>query len=248
MASAKPIKEVIGRTPVYLFGDGEKAIICLHGFGGSKDAVLPFKDSLGFPDTIMVFPDAWGHGERAERDPLELVRENPVNFARMVKETGDDVRDIVSYLLTEKGVEKIGVIGFSMGGMIVFRAIAVEKRLSVAVAAGAGSVLEVFRKSPEIRKIFGIGCVDVLENDRVVREADVVFFAEKCPPTPLLLIGGRKDIIVPPESVFKAYEALEKAYKERGLADKLVLKMYDAGHEIKPGMMNDIRSWVRRWQ
>jgi len=247
MASTRPVKEVIGRTPVYLLGNGEKALIYLHGFGGSKDAVLPFKDSLRFPDTVMVFPDAWGHGERAKRNPLELVQENPVNFARMVKETGDDVKDIASYLLSEKGVEKIGIIGFSMGGMIVFRAIAVEKRLSVAVAAGSGSILEVFRRSSEIRRIFGIGDVDALVNDEVIHEADVVFFAEKCPPIPLLMIGGKNDTIVPPESVFKAYEALEKAYRGLGVADRLVLEMYDAGHEIKPEMISSIKSWVERW-
>jgi cephalosporin-C deacetylase-like acetyl esterase len=53
---------------------------------------------------------------------------------RLIKETADDIPSLIDHFISKKQVDaaRIGMIGVSMGGFAAFRALVIEKRITVA--------------------------------------------------------------------------------------------------------------------
>ena len=151
----------IAGVPAYLVGGGKKAVICFHSFRGSKKAILKIASKIADQGFLVLAPDAVLHGERGQGDVGVMVRKDPLLFARIVKETGDEVSAFIDYLIGRLGSISVGIIGFSMGGFITYRAVAVEKRISVAVAVVAGSISEMLKTSQRARNKGGLTLKDL---------------------------------------------------------------------------------------
>jgi len=90
-----------------VYGEGPEVILCFHGFGRKPEDFEVFLPLMK-PGQRLVSIWLFGHGgsyfpnERIERDPL----------------THSEWRDLVEALLLDLGVEKVHVIGYSMGGRV----------------------------------------------------------------------------------------------------------------------------------
>jgi dienelactone hydrolase len=130
-------------------------VLLLHGWSGSKENwyeegnILSGgemrKALLGAGFAVMAL-DASTHGERnseidyqhvnAFNDPSAPPRQNYFTFAEISVQTVKDYRRALDYL-THRGdidMTRIGLVGYSMGGMDSFFLLSVEPRIRVAVA------------------------------------------------------------------------------------------------------------------
>jgi dienelactone hydrolase len=130
-------------------------VLLLHGWSGSKEAW--FEDGnihsggemrkalLGAGFAVMAL-DAATHGERnseidyqhvnAFNDPHAPPRQNYFTFAEISVQTVKDYRRALDYLAVRDDIDmaRIGLVGYSMGGMDSFFLLPVEPRIRMAVA------------------------------------------------------------------------------------------------------------------
>lgn len=132
-------------------------VALMHGWSGSKDTWWETRgynrgDIRGklLEKGFAVFAlDALGHGDRiAENDyhpvnlhhePGETPRKNYFTLREVVVQTIVDYRRGLDYLATRGDIdmERVGLIGYSMGGFSTFALTAVEPRIEAAVACVA---------------------------------------------------------------------------------------------------------------
>ncbi|MBI5084331.1 MAG: alpha/beta fold hydrolase [Acidobacteria bacterium] len=130
-------------------------VLLLHGWSGSKDVWwddagihnggLMRKALLGAGYAILAL-DAATHGERASEidylgvipfiDPRAPVRNNYFSFAEITVQTVKDYQRALDYLAQRGDIDmnRIGLVGYSMGGMDSFYLLSVEPRIKAAVA------------------------------------------------------------------------------------------------------------------
>ena len=130
-------------------------VLLLHGWSGSKEdwyedenfinGGLVRKGLLEEGCAVLAL-DASTHGERSNEidyqhvnafdDPTAPARRNYLTFAEISVQTVKDYRRALDYL-TERGgldLSRIGIVGYSMGGMDALFLLAAEPRITMAVA------------------------------------------------------------------------------------------------------------------
>lgn len=96
---------VVGAEPIDLSGDGDAAVLLLHGFGDTPQTLRPVADhlhSLGYGVLAPLLP---GHG----RSLAEFVRSSASDWIRESRTALE--------LLNERHA-RVGIVGLSMGGAI----------------------------------------------------------------------------------------------------------------------------------
>ncbi len=123
-------------------------IILLHGVTSSKESWWEENSSMGqlaeqllASGYAVLTIDAEYHGERAENSPFEspidlLDKEWFVHFRDMMIESVIDHRRGLDYLASRGDIDmsKIGLVGYSMGGVMTFILSAVDERINVALS------------------------------------------------------------------------------------------------------------------
>jgi dienelactone hydrolase len=276
------------RVPVLLVrpqkgGKKLPAVIVLHGTGGNKEGQRGWLTDLAHRGIIGVAIDTRHHGERAggaggaATYNAAIVRawrakpgerqEHPFYY-----DTCWDLWKTVDYLGTREDVDpgRIGMIGFSMGGIETWLAATVDERVKVIVPAIA---VQSFRWS--------------LENDRWQARANTIGAAHKaaaedlgekavsqrvcralwnkvvpgildefdCPSMlrlaagrPLLILNGELDPNCPLEGARLAIEAATRAYEKAGAADRLKV-MIEPGvkHQVTARQRQAALEWFQKW-
>ena len=120
-------------------------VIALHGTGGKKADELPLLRELAGKGFIGVAIDGRYHGERSKEGKGSADYQNAIVRAFSEKsephehpfyfDTVWDVMRLIDYLETRDDVDKerIGLIGFSKGGIETYLTAAVDPRVAVAV-------------------------------------------------------------------------------------------------------------------
>ena len=187
------------RVPGYLAipknGTGPyPCVILLHGIGGSKDnwwgdTGISLTTELIQSGYSVLTLDAQYHGERMANNDYE----KPTTFALRKKwhsrlrdmqgQTIKDHRRAIDYLstCTEIDSSRIGMVGYSFGGMMTFNLAAIDSRIKVAVAAVAPlikkqySVMNTINFAPYITKQPFLMLMADNDNNYTVEEAQAVF-------------------------------------------------------------------------
>ncbi len=259
------------------------AVIVLHGTGGSKEGMRPWLLHLAKRGIMGVAIDARYHGERAggakgaEAYNAAIVRawkakpeekqEHPFYY-----DTCWDVWRTIDYLETRDDVdpERVGMIGFSMGGIETWLAAAVDKRVKVAVPAIA---VQSFRwgldndqwqgRANTIRAAHEAAAKDLGEpkvNQKVCRAlwnkvVPGIVGPFDCPSMirlfagrPLLVLSGEKDKNCPLEGAKLAFAAAERAYKDAKAEDRLkIVVAKGAGHTVTAEQRKAALEWLEKW-
>lgn len=259
------------------------AVIVLHGTGGSKEGQRAWLYHLAQRGIVGVAIDARYHGERsggakgAEAYQAAIVRawkarlgekqEHPFYF-----DTCWDLWRTVDYLETRDDIdpERLGMIGFSMGGIQTWLAAAVDERIKVAVPAIA---VQSFRWSLEndrwqarantIRAAHEAAARDLGEdkvNVKVCRElwnkvVPGILDQFDCPSMirlfagrPLLILSGERDANCPLEGARLAIASAEDAYRQARAADRLkVMVAPGVGHMVTGEQRQAALEWFEKW-
>jgi predicted esterase len=179
---------------------------------------------------------------------------------------------LIDYLVTRDDVDpkRIGMIGFSKGGIETYLAAAADPRIAVAVPCIG---VESFRWANENNSWQSrIGTVQ-LAFDTAAKEAGVAnpdgqfvhaFYAKVAPgldrefdgpamvpliaPRPLLSINGEIDPRTPMPGLQLCADAARAAYRAAGAEEKFVLHIQpNTGHKVLPESLVLAKEWFARW-
>ncbi|GBF51704.1 alpha/beta hydrolase family protein [Leptospira ryugenii] len=164
----------------------DRAIIFVHGHGGSKNEGLRFAKAL----------------HEAGYSLLALsLRRNSGSFASMGYYEPDDVKRAVTYLLEEKKVKEVALFGFSMGAASSILAMEKDPRVKAGLfSSGYASAMDVMVESA--KRDFGvpyyplIPMVRMLLNMRGNMQIETVLPEEKIAnisPRPIAIFHCDKD-------------------------------------------------------
>lgn len=276
------------RVPVLIYRPAKitkklPAVIVLHGTGGTKEGQRPYLLHLAKRGIIGVAIDARYHGERAG-DAKGATAYNEA-IVRAWKARPDEPQEhpfyydtcwdlwrTVDYLETRDDVDpqRLGMIGFSMGGIETWLAAAVDGRIKVAVPAIA---VQSFRWSLDndkwqarantIKAAHEAAAKDLGEdkvNAKVCRELwnkviPGMLDQFDCPSMirlfagrPLLILSGEEDANCPLPGAKLAFAAAEEAYKAKGAEDKLqIMVAKGVGHSVTTEQRQAALAWFEKW-
>jgi dienelactone hydrolase len=256
------------------------AVLVLHGTGGTKEGQKDLLRDLANRGLIAVAIDGRYHGERAGGAKGTTAYNDAITRAWRAKpgepqehpfyyDTCWDIWRTADYLCGRPDVdpERLGIIGFSKGGIETWLAAAVDERFKVAVPAIA---VQSFRWSLEngqwqgraktIQAAHAAAAHDLGEaevNSRVCRELwgkvipDILgrfdgpsmlrlFVGRR-----LLILNGEKDPNCPIEGARLAIAAAEDAFRQAGAADRLkVLIAPGVGHQVTKEQRAAAVAWL----
>lgn len=286
-ASEKKADGTIERVPLLLVkpkNDKGKlpCVIVLHGTGGNKESQRGFCVELAKRGIIGVAIDARYHGERSGGKKGSEAYVAAIERAWQTKagepqehpfyyDTAWDLWRTVDYLATRDDVDasRIGMIGFSMGGIQTWLAAAVDERVKVAVPAIA---VQSFRWSLEhdewqgraktIKAAHDAAAKDLGEkevNQRVCRElwnkvipgmldqfdcpSMLRLFADRS----LLIVNGEKDPNCPLGGAKIAFASAEQAFAEKKRSEHLKIMVAEGvGHSVTAEQRAAALAWFEK--
>ena len=287
IASEKKADGSIERVPMLILHPEKSdkklpAVIVLHGTGGNMQGQLGFMKELAARNIIGVAIDARYHGERAGGAKGAAAYNEAIVRAWQAKpgqpmehpfyyDTVWDLWRLLDYLETRPDVDakKIGMIGFSMGGIQTWMAGAVDERVHVAVPAIG---VQSFRWSLDndqwqgrantIKQAHTQAAKDLGEpavNQRVCRELwnkiiPGILDQHDCPSMlrlfagrPMLIVSGTMDKNCPYGGAKLAIAAAERAYKDAGASDRLRVMVEEVGHTVTPTQRAAALDWFEKW-
>ncbi len=258
-----------GRRPV---------VVVLSGTGGTKEGQLPVLKTLARLGFVAISIDGRYHGERqtgtgATQYVAAMLETYRTGKGRpFLYDTVWDLMRLVDYLETRPDVDakRIGMTGFSKGGMETYLTAAVDPRIAVAVPMiGVQSfnwALEhdmwmsrvgTFQAAvDEAAKEAGVSPIDAAFirsfYDRVVpgiyTQFDGPAMVPLIAPRPLLVINGDSDARTPLSGLMDCITPTEQAYKRAHAADKFKLYLQkDTGHTVKPEALQAAVDWFVKW-
>jgi dienelactone hydrolase len=268
--------------PVAAGRNKHPVVISLHGTGGNKESQRAFLTEMVKAGFIGVAIDGRYHGARAKGGSAAKSKEYVDAILRAYRTPGKeypfffdtvwDVMRLIDYVEKRDDVDpkRIGLIGFSKGGIETYLAAAADPRIAVAVPCIG---VESFRWANENNSWQSrIGTVQAAF-DGAAKEAGVAkpdgefvhqFYARVAPgldrefdgpamlpliaPRPLLSINGEIDPRTPMPGLKLCEEAARTAYRAAGANEKFVLHIQaNTGHKVLPESLVLAREWFVKW-
>jgi dienelactone hydrolase len=285
-ASQKKADDTMERVPMLIFKPAQAkerlpAVLVLHGTGGNMAGQIPIMKELAKQGIIGVAIDARYHGERSggakgaaaynqaiirawKTKPGEPM-EHPFYF-----DTVWDIWRTLDVLSQRDDIDatRLGMIGFSMGGIETWLAAAVDERVKVVVPAIG---VQSFRYSLEnekwqgrantIKEAHAVAAKDLGEaavNQKVCRELwnkviPGMLDQFDCPSMlrlfagrSLLILNGTEDPNCPIEGAKIAIASAERAFKDAKAADKLRVIIEPVGHTVTNSQRAAALEWFKR--
>lgn len=260
------------------------AVVVLHGTGGNKEGESGLLKELSARGFVAIAIDGRYHGARipggahgtkeyneaifrAWQEPDDKKREHPFYF-----DTVYDVWRTIDYLLSRKDVDgkRIGLVGFSKGGIETWLAAATDERIKVAVPAigvqslrwsleneqwqGRANTIhdahaEVARAlgEPEINaKVCRALWTRVVPG--ILDEFDCPQMLTAIAPRPLLILNGEKDPNNPLGGAKLAFAAAQEAYHKSNADNHLEIDVApNIGHAVTVEQHQKMLAWLVRW-
>ena len=202
--------------------DAAPAVLLLHGFSSSKERMTQSVGrALQQRGVASLALDLPFHGERdGGRD--EIPYRNPLALVAAWTTAVRESREAIAWLAAQPEVdgERIGVIGYSLGGFLALMTAAEEPAVRAVTLAAAGDLPDSTPYAALVRR-----AVDPLRAVRKLRGR------------PLLLVNGRRDTTTRPAQAERLF-----AYAE----EPKELRWYDGGHWPPPAVIEDAAEWTTR--
>jgi dienelactone hydrolase len=284
IATEKKRSGKVERLPVLLVrpqrpGWKHPVVVVLHGTGGAKESQRGWLMDLAKNGIMGVAIDARYHGARAEgeKGATRYVRAITEAWKAPVEEmehpfyydTVWDLWRLADYLVTREDVDpkRLGMIGFSMGGIQTWLAASVDDRWRVVVPAIG---VQSFKWSLENDKWQGRAKTIAATHETAAKDLGEPEVNQKvcrtlwskvipgileqfdCPSLirmfagrALLTLNGDQDPNCPIEGARIAFASAEAAYKAAGCPEKLKIMVAEGvGHKVTPEQNAAALEWL----
>ena len=162
------------------------AVICLHFLGGGEELVRLQCIALvqrGIPSLSFKLPY---YGERGLPGGRSALIAQPKLFATAVQQAMADVRRTVDVLASRPEIDRIGVMGTSLGAIIAASAAGQEPRIArAALLLGGGDLLSIVHQARETQELsnamFRLAPGDRALVEQTIRQADPLQHARRTP-------------------------------------------------------------------
>lgn len=236
---------------VYKVGSGAKqpVIFILHGYTRRKENYLEMAYGYAREGYYVILFDALHHGElkTKEFDQLSQVEQDSLIVEIMV-ETAKFINVLIddNDANPQVDINRVALIGFSMGGNIIFQYLAqlLSERIKVAVPCKAtpawGKALARFTQSTP-------GAERYIDAKRIaeVTAMQPSNFPECIKDLPVLMVIGDEDPLVPIDDVMAYYRRLQQNYSDQG---RICLEIQKGvGHVVAPESFRKIESWIKKY-
>ena len=210
---------------------------------------IPYR--LAKSGMLVIAIDAWWTGERYKREYATLAQSDPMAAVlRGYVETALDVSQVIDSLSHRDDIDlnRIGVAGFSGGGIISLMAACKDDRIKAVVAWKAGPD---FVKLTHLRGQGALINKSLNENAEFrtsLQQNDPINLYQSIPPKALALIGNFEDPLMPRQVVEALYEKLQHLYAM--YPEKLMIKMYETPrptHDLQPAAFELGCEWLERF-
>jgi uncharacterized protein len=200
-------------------GAAAPVALLLHGFSSSKErmaqAVGRALLARGIGSLALDLPF---HGEREGAD-REIPR-NPLALVAAWKTAVAEARAAVAWLAAQPDTsdDRIGVVGYSLGGFLALMTAADEPRLRVVALAAAGDLPD---RTPYAALVRGL--------------VDPLRAARRLEGRPLLLVNGKRDTTTRPEQARRLHAAA---------GEPKTMLWYEGGHWPSASAIDETAEWV----
>jgi len=224
-------------------------VIMLHGFRATKEHVLPYAYHVVRAGYHAVLFDSPDHGERETSEFKNLSNaEKKAHLYDIVFQTSKDINTIVTAFADHPSVDitRIGLAGFSMGGMIVCDYVSRQRVPGIQAAVSVIGTPEFGKKirrditlEPEYASHLAETDISAIESQqpsgRLTKLADF----------PLLVLNGALDEIISIEDVKAFYRQAKQEYRHKNLIK--FVEYPETGHIITPEMLTETISWFGKY-
>lgn len=180
-------------------------ILILHGYGGSKNEGNEGFTAAAAAGYACLALDAEYHGER-KVEGKQLYSKLAYSTRDAMIQTVMDYRRAIDLLETrpEADTKRIGFIGGSMGGILGAVLAGVEPRVRSAVLIVGGADWSYLARASVVSQALGLtkgdNPLDPKKFGAVIAPVDPVNWAQNISPRPTLMLNGKFDVLVNPES------------------------------------------------
>lgn len=230
------------------------AVICLHGTSGTwerlmeepfvqRGAALPgWARELARRGFVTLAITQYSTPPRKEPWDWEWSKLLPAYGRTGMGRLVSDVVLCEEYLISRPEVdpERIGVSGFSLGGIVSFYSFAVDERLAAAAVfcGGVGSVRTVIREGSTRYHSAYYYIPGLLEE-----HLDHPELIRTLAPRPILVCGGTEDIGMPLSGLREFQDAAEREYGKRGVEDNIKMHMDEGPHAMTLRAFDAMAAW-----
>ncbi len=261
---------------------GRRAVVInLHGTGGNKEGQRTLLVELARAGFIGVAIDGRYHGARAKGGKAAKSTEYVAAIGRAFDAPGQeypffydtawDVMRLIDYLATRADVDarRIGLWGFSKGGIETYLTAAADPRVAAAVSCiGVQSFRWAMENNSWQSRIGTVQTAfDAAAKSSGVAQPDAAFvrrFYDRVAPgitgefdgpamlpliapRPFLAINGEIDARTPIPGLQECADAARAAYRAAGAEDKFTLIVQPkTGHKVNPESMTLAHKWLVR--
>lgn len=242
----------IHHIPVLTYTDGchlpKPLVIMAHGFTSKKEDLIPFLEDLAREGYFAVGLDNRLHGEREDGGFASVLSEgsrlNCYKLFYAIKENAEDIRLIIDYFTGEAQVDinRVGMVGISMGGFTTYKALTIDKRIKVAAPLisspvwGDAPVGADIDDRPEV-----INALEELSNKYGPSNTPDNFY-----PTAILMQAGGIDGHFDLGKLKYFHNLLKSSYQEE--ADRVKLLVHEGvAHTVTPAMWENAMEWLKKY-
>lgn len=224
-------------------------VFVMHGLGSSKERNLEYGYKLVQQGFFTISFDAHMHGEQETEEFKNMdYIEKFLKVFDVVTETSKYIDIIIESYKDDSRIDtdRIGLVGVSMGGFIIYNYLANNMRDNIKAAVPiisspywSNTSKEFADKNPEASKYFNE------EDLEYIKSIEPIESLKTMKDFPLLMLNGEKDELISIEGTRKSFDILKESYSNKDRIE--LIKYQDIGHERGPGMIIDACKWLRRF-
>jgi dipeptidyl aminopeptidase/acylaminoacyl peptidase len=224
------------------------AVILHHGATCDKGSLIPQFSRFAAAGFVVLW-DALFHGWRGHPKRQEwFAKDRPRLLADIAQATAAEAPILYDYLNRRHDVtrDRIGVAGWSMGGMNTYAAMIAEPRFKACVGliTTGNWALRLQDKNKDRNVAARKG---VATHVKTLEKLSIVHQPKKLIRRPVLMLHGEADPGILVREAQDSYEALRPYYTGRA-AERLKIKTYkNVGHTGADEMDKAALAWFRKW-
>ena len=254
MSIAIEEKKSEGMCTISIFDPGMSGripmIILVHNFAGSKENMIEYGYEFAKEGFFAVTFDLYNHRDLSASDKkkeFDFFNLPPDETLKILTESTSFINRVIEIYQSNQKImsNKIGLVGFSFGGCVVYNYLAGNRIPGIKSAVsilGSPNIINFINKLfVQSGRHMYLG-----ENElEILSEIQPSHNMHELKDFPLLMINNMDDEIVPIQDIRKSHEELFFNYTNQDLLR--LIEFRAGGHRIKPVMMDEVILWFKKF-